>query len=185
MADEQEGGAGHTDKRGDAEDMARLQEQINNLPVSEHVLFMMQSLSSLAVDRLGLVPEAAARRDPEQARLAIDAFKALLVVLEPVRPTAEIVAHRGVLSQLQMAYVGALGAGAAAQEPEASAAGEGDAPQAEVVSPEQTPAAQAPAAEAPKKATKPRAAAKGGAGGAGGAATKGTAAAKGGAKKGS
>ena len=61
---EEEAAQGRTDRRDDAEAMARLQEEINNLPVSEHLVFMLQSLSSLAVDRLGLAPEAAARRDP-------------------------------------------------------------------------------------------------------------------------
>ena len=71
--------------------MARLREEINNLPVSEHLVFMLQSLSSLAMDRLGLVPEAVRGATLEQARLAIDAFKALLDVVEQARPAAEIV----------------------------------------------------------------------------------------------
>jgi hypothetical protein len=85
MAEEQapQGQAGTAD---DVEAMARLQEQINNLPVSEHLVFMLHSLSALAIDRLGLAPAAAARRDPGQARMAIDAFKSLLEVLEPGRP---------------------------------------------------------------------------------------------------
>lgn len=90
------------------ETMRRLQEEIGRLSVADHVLLMMHSLSSLAVDRLGLTPESAARKDPEQARLAIDAFKVLLAVLEGKRPAEEITAHRAALSQLQMAYVGAL-----------------------------------------------------------------------------
>jgi hypothetical protein len=80
---------------------------------------MMHSLSSLAIDRLGLTPESAARKDLEQARLATDAFKALLGVLEGKRPAEEITAHRAVLSQLQMAYVGALEGG----DPDGAAGG--------------------------------------------------------------
>jgi hypothetical protein len=119
---------------------------------------MLHSLSSLAVDRLGLAEGAAARRDPAQARLAIDAFKAMLGVVEPERPAEEITTYRGMLAQLQMAYVGALSARPAAEAAEAGAPAE--------------PAAEAPAAAAPepapeaaKKAAKPRA-------GAGGAGTK-------------
>jgi hypothetical protein len=160
MADE-ETKQEQTEERDDAEAMARLREEINNLPVSEHLVYMLHSLSSLAVDRMGLVGDAAARRDPAQARLAIDAFKAMLGVLEPERPATEISAYKGMLSQLQMAYVGALSAGpapgaggasatAAAQE----AAAPEPAPEAPAPAPEAA-AAEAPAA-APKKAAKPR-----------------------------
>jgi hypothetical protein len=144
---EEETGQGQTDKHGDAEAMASLQEQINNLPVSEHVVYMLQSLSSLAIDRLGLVEQSAARRDPAQARLAIDAFRALLGVLEGERPAEEIATYRGMLSQLQMGYVGALNVGAAPEHEEAT-------PE-EAAAPSEAPAEQEP----PKKAAKPRAAA--------------------------
>jgi len=90
----------------DAEMMERIQAEIRNLPVMDHVQYMMHSLSSLAVSRLGLSGEDAARRDLEQARLAIDAFKALLDVVERARPD-QVASHRGVLSQLQLAYVSA------------------------------------------------------------------------------
>ncbi len=159
----------------DAEAMARLQEEISRLPVSEHVAFMMHSLSSLAVERMGLAGEGVAQRDLEQARLAIDAFKALLVVLEQTLPPAGVVAQRGILSQLQFAYVGALG-GPTTSQPAAA-----EAP----VAPVRENAAQEEAAPeqpaAPKKAAKPRAASAGtksGAKAAGGAAAKGGAGGK-------
>jgi hypothetical protein len=149
MADE-EARQTETNERDEAEAMARLREEISNLPVSEHLVYMLHSLSSLAVDRLGLAEGAAARRDPAQARLAIDAFKAMLGVVEPERPAEEITTYRGML--------GALSARPAAEAAEAGAPAE--------------PAAEAPAAAAPepapeaaKKAAKPRA-------GAGGAGTK-------------
>ena len=91
------------------EAMHRFEEEIGRLTVADHVLLMMHSLSSLAVERLGITPETAGRKDPEQARLAIDAFRALLGVLEGKRPVEEMAAHRAALSQLQMGYVTALG----------------------------------------------------------------------------
>jgi len=91
--------------------VARLQEEIRNLPVGEHLLYMMQSLSTLAVGRMGVTPETAALRDLDQARMAIDAFRALMEIVAPTRPAKEMVAHRGVLSQLQLAYVAALDRG--------------------------------------------------------------------------
>lgn len=90
------------------EAMRRLQQEIGRLSVVDHVLLMMHSLSSLALDRMGMAPESAVRKDLDQARLAIDAFKALLSLLEGKRPAEEINAHRSVLSQLQLAYVSAL-----------------------------------------------------------------------------
>ena len=90
------------------EAMRRLQEEIGRLSVADHLLLMMQSLSSLAIDRLGLVPESTARKDLDQSRLAIDAYRALLELLERKMPAEEVNAHRSVLSQLQMAYVGAI-----------------------------------------------------------------------------
>ncbi len=188
MADE-EARQTETDERDEAEAMARLREEINNLPVSEHLVYMLHSLSSLAVDRLGLAEGAAARRDPAQARLAIDAFKAMLGVLEPERPAQEITGYRGMLAQLQMAYVGALSARPAAEAPEAAAPDGSATPQAPEAADE--PAAEASAAAATeqaaepapapaKKAAKPRA----GAGGASGTAGASTKRAPGGAAKG-
>lgn len=149
---EDERGQDQGDARDDGEAMARLQEEINKLPVSEHVAFMMHSLSSLAVERMGLVGEGAGRKDLGQARLAIDAFKALLGVLEQAIPIAEVTAHRGVLSQLQFAYVGALeGSKSAGEE---APAGQEAALGQEAPAEEPPPTAEP---EAPKKAAKPRA----------------------------
>jgi hypothetical protein len=92
----------------EAEMMERLQEEIRNLPVSDHLLYMMHSLSALAIGRMGLSADPKVSRDLDQARLAIDAFKALFGVLEKVRPSEESAVHRGTLAQLQMAYVDAL-----------------------------------------------------------------------------
>lgn len=130
----------------EAELMARLQEEIRNLPVGEHLVYMMQSLSGLAVARMGLTADSESRRDMEQARLAIDAFKALLDLLERARPGAEMAAHRGMLSQLQLAYVGALDAGAAAgTEPQEAPEDAGAQPQE---APEDAGAAETAAADA-------------------------------------
>jgi hypothetical protein len=109
----------------DAEMMERMQEEIRNLPVSDHLLYMMHSLSALAVARLGVTAETVAHRDLEQARSAIDGFKALMEVVERARPAGETVIHRGTLSQLQLAYVEALGADAKRTADEAAEVPEG------------------------------------------------------------
>jgi hypothetical protein len=109
MPEEDVGGTENSQEHADEiEAMQRLQEEIGRLSVADHLLLMMHSLSSLAVDRLGLGQELGARKDLDQARLAIDGFRALLGVLEGKRPAEEITAHRAALSQLQMAYVSAL-----------------------------------------------------------------------------
>jgi hypothetical protein len=89
--------------------MGRFEEEIGKLTVADHLELMMRSLSSLAADRMGANPGAAGHKDPDQARVAIDAYRALLGVLEGNRPAEEISAHRSLLSQLQMAYVASLG----------------------------------------------------------------------------
>lgn len=130
-----------TDEEREA--LRRFEEEMAKLTVADHVTLMMQSLPSLAAERLGMSPETAARKDLEQARLAIDAFKALLGVLEGRRPAEEIAAHRAVLSQLQVAYVAAQGAArpatddAAADSPAAGDAAAEDAAE-EGTAPEET-----------------------------------------------
>ena len=57
---------------------------------------------------MGVTPETAPERDMEQAKLAIEAFRVLLPLLDPIRPASEMQAHRRVLSELQLAYVSAL-----------------------------------------------------------------------------
>jgi hypothetical protein len=102
----------------EAEMMARLEEEIRNLPVGDHLVYMLHSLSALAVGRLGLTPDTAAQRDLGQAGLAIDAFRALVGVLEQVRPAGEMSVQRGMLSQMQLAFAAATTGAAPAFEPE-------------------------------------------------------------------
>ena len=109
MVEEGNSGAERSEIEADEQEaMQRLQEEIGRLSVADHIGLMMHSLSSLAIDRLGLTPDSVGRKDLEQARLAIDAFGGLLGVLEGKWSAEEIRAHRSALSQLQMAYVGAL-----------------------------------------------------------------------------
>jgi hypothetical protein len=89
----------------EAEFLQHLEEQIRRMKVTDHIAYMMDSLGALASRKLGLAEETYGERDLEQARLAIEAFRALLQVVEPVRPMQEVNAHRAVLSQLQVAYV--------------------------------------------------------------------------------
>jgi hypothetical protein len=107
MEDERRADEEIADMQAEDSDMERLQEEIRNLPVADHVMYMMQSLSALAVGRMGLGGDEQPRKDLDQARLAIDAFKALLEVVEKAKP-ADAKPLRGMLAQLQLAYVAAL-----------------------------------------------------------------------------
>jgi hypothetical protein len=101
-------GQGPAAEAKEEDELRRLREELGRLTVADHLLLMLQSLSTLALDRLGLTKESGGRRDFEQARLAIDAFKALMGALESVRPAEEMRGHRGMLAQLQMTYVATL-----------------------------------------------------------------------------
>jgi hypothetical protein len=81
---------------------AALEEQMRRLTVSDVLLQTVVTLVNLAGRRLGLArgPEAAAERDLDQARVAIEAVRALL----PLLPGEESASVRDALSQLQMAY---------------------------------------------------------------------------------
>ena len=95
-------------KPEEVEMLARFQEELRRMTVGEHLVTMMQSLATLAVRKMGMTPETSSERDMEQVKLAIEAFRVLVPVVEPSRPAAEIKAHKSVLAELQMAYVSAL-----------------------------------------------------------------------------
>jgi hypothetical protein len=95
-------------KPEEAEMLARFEEQLRRMTVGEHLVTMMQSLATLAVRKMGMTPETSSERDMEQVKLAIEAFRVLVPVVEPSRPAAEMKAHKSMLAELQMAYVSAL-----------------------------------------------------------------------------
>lgn len=114
----------------EAELRAALEAQLDQIPVAEVVLDACVSLLNLGARRLGLTGGGGAEtgRDAGQARTAIDAARALLVVLEGELDAERLGALRDALSQLQLAYARAAGgpppAGDAPPgEPEPPAAG--------------------------------------------------------------
>ncbi len=80
----------------------------------EHVV----TLVNLGMRRTGLAPGTESERDPGQVRLAIEAIRAALPLVEQSAP-AQVRPIRDALSQLQLAFVRIGGAPA----PEAAAAG--------------------------------------------------------------
>jgi hypothetical protein len=130
-------------RRVEAEFLQRLQEQMQELSVHDHLVGVLQTLSSLAFQYLGVTRETAGRRDLDQSRLAIDAFRALTDVLAPVRPPDEVALYRSTLSQMQLAFVTAL---ELARQTEPAAAGSAAAAEPEVA--DEPAAATQPEAEA-------------------------------------
>ncbi|MEJ7750292.1 MAG: DUF1844 domain-containing protein [Thermoleophilaceae bacterium] len=82
---------------------AALDEQMSRLRVEDVVLQTVATLVNLAARRLGLTAEPgqeAAERDLDQARMGIDAVRALM----PLTPEEQAEPIRQALSQLQMAF---------------------------------------------------------------------------------
>jgi hypothetical protein len=112
---------------------AQLEEQLRQIRVEDVLLQTVVSLVNLSGQRLGLTPDTEDMRDVPQARLGIEAVRALLPLLEEtagdqMRPV------RDALTQLQLAYARETGAaepGAQPGEGEPPAGGEAAAPPTE------------------------------------------------------
>ena len=104
---------------------AAMEEQLRQIRVEDVVLQTVATLVNLAGRRLGLAEGAEDERDLDQARIAIEATRALL----PLLSGEEATAVRQALSQLQMAFAreaqgaeeGAAGAPSAAGGPSPAA----------------------------------------------------------------
>jgi hypothetical protein len=98
----------------------------------EHVLLdNVVALANLGMRRTGLAPGTEGERDPAQVRLAIEAIRAMLPLLEHAAPD-QVSAIRDAVSQLQLAYVRIGGQAPGPSAPESGAAEPaGDAPAAQ------------------------------------------------------
>jgi hypothetical protein len=83
---------------------AAYEAELKRLRVEHVLLDNVVALVNLGMRRTGLAPGTEDERDPAQVRMAIEAIRALLPVLEQSAP-AQVGAIRDALSQLQMAYV--------------------------------------------------------------------------------
>jgi hypothetical protein len=80
----------------------QLQAELSRLKVSDLLLQTVYTISSLGYHRL-----SGENKDLEQARLAIDALKALMPVLEGAIPTEAVRDFNQVLVNMQLAYASA------------------------------------------------------------------------------
>ncbi len=145
------------------EELAALEAELKRVRVEDLLLDQVVGVLNLAFRRSGRAHGAEDERDPEQARLGIDAVTALLPVLERVVPEQQLASLRDALSQLQLAFVrmqGEAGGAAAGTEPApagGAAAGTEPAP-AGGAAPRDTPSAEpaeAPDADTPTKPGEP------------------------------
>ena len=97
---EQEGGAGA--KPDDEELLQQVEEELRKLKISDLLVQTLYTVSSLGYRKL-----SAEDRDLDQAKLAIEALRALLPVLEGAVAEDVIRDFRQVTANLQLAYADA------------------------------------------------------------------------------
>jgi hypothetical protein len=114
-----EGGASQPDEE---ELQRRLEEQIKKVRVQDLLLESVASILNLSARRIGKEDE----RDLEQARVGIEAVRAVLELIDP-EPREQV---REALSQVQMLYAQAVRGGDAEGDEPAGEAGEAGEPAA-------------------------------------------------------
>jgi hypothetical protein len=90
------------DEQSDQELVHQVEEELKKLKVSDLLVQMLYTVSSLGYRKL-----SEDDRDLDQAKLAIDSLRALLPVLEGVVPDDVMRDFRQVTSNLQLAYADA------------------------------------------------------------------------------
>lgn len=92
--------------------LRRLEEEFRRIKVADFLAQAVVTVSQLGWQRLAAGPE----RDLEQARLAIDALRALVPVLGPALPGGAARDLQASLTSMQLAYANAAPAGPAEEE---------------------------------------------------------------------
>jgi hypothetical protein len=85
--------------QSDEELLAKVEEELKKLKVSDLLVQMLYTVSSLGYRKL-----SAEDRDLDQAKLAIEALRTLLPVLEDTVPADVVRDFRQVTANLQLAY---------------------------------------------------------------------------------
>jgi len=107
---------------------AAYEAELKQLRVEHVVLDNVVALANLGMRRTGLAPGTEGERDPSQVRLAIEAIRAMLPLVEQAAPD-QVAAIRDAVSQLQLAYVRIGGQAPSPGGPESGGAeSAGDAP---------------------------------------------------------
>jgi hypothetical protein len=101
----------------DEELLRKVEEQLRDLKVSDVLLQTLYTISSLGWHKL-----SSADRDMDEAKLAIEALKALLPVLADTMPAEVKRDLEQMVANMQLAYASAVGEAAKPEAPE----GDGD-----------------------------------------------------------
>ena len=102
-----EGDAGEIPAESTEEEaLARLQEELKQVKVADVLVQTVLTISSLGYGRL-----AEDGRDLEQARLAIEALRALVPVLKGAIPDQTMRDFEQLVANMQLSYAGTVGAG--------------------------------------------------------------------------
>jgi hypothetical protein len=127
---------------------AAYEAEIAKVTIEQVLLEHVVTLINLGMRRTGLVPGTEAERDPTQVKVAIEAIRSQLPVLEQTAPQ-QISPIREALSQLQLAYVkigGAPGPAVGDEPPEGEpGAGGGEPGPGEQAAPPPKPGEAGPA----------------------------------------
>src|SRR5450631_4035074 len=101
----QPGGGGRPEDQMSEEELrAAYEAEIKKIRVEHVLLEQVVTLVNLGMRRTGLVPGTKTERDPDQVRIAIEAVRVLLPLVEQAAPP-QAGPIRDALSQLQLAYV--------------------------------------------------------------------------------
>ncbi len=103
---------------------AALEEELKRVRVEQVVTEATVSILNVAVLRAGLVPGSEGEQDLGQTRMGIEAVRALLPLVEQALGAEQARPIRDALTQLQMAYVRAVGSDAPDAPPTPEAASE-------------------------------------------------------------
>jgi hypothetical protein len=128
---------------------AAYEAELAQIRVEQVLMEQVVTLVNLGMRRTGLAPGTEPERDPGQVRLAIEAIRGLLPVIEPIAPE-QIAPIRQALSQLQMAFVRIGGAPIPEGAQPAAPATPAAAPPASAAPASAAPASAAPAPEPSK-----------------------------------
>jgi hypothetical protein len=111
-----------TDQPSEDELRAAYEAEIKKIRIEQILLEQVVSIINLGMRRTGLAPGTEDERDIDQVRVAIEAVRALLPLIEQTAPT-QAAQIRDALSQLQLAYVRLGGAPAEPTSPAPGAPG--------------------------------------------------------------
>lgn len=112
VQEQQPGGGGRPEDQMSEEELrAAYEAEIKKIRVEHVLLEQVVTLVNLGMRRTGLVPGTESERDPEQVRIAIEAVRVLLPLVEQAVPQ-QAGPIRDALSQLQLAFVRIGGAAA-------------------------------------------------------------------------